>query len=54
MLAWLYPLVTGVVLVATANHYLLDLAGGALVLAVPIGIVAQRASPGAALAGDRK
>ena len=42
MLAWLYPLVTGVVLVATANHYLLDLAGGALVLAVSIGIVTWR------------
>lgn len=43
MLAWLYPLVTGVVLVATANHYLLDLAGGALVLALSIGIVTWRA-----------
>ncbi len=54
MLAWLYPLVTAVVLVATANHYLLDLAGGALVLAVPIGIVALRARRGAALARDRQ
>ena len=53
MLAWLYPLITGVVLVATANHYLLDLAGGALVLALPIGIVARRARLGPALARDR-
>ena len=45
-LAWLYPLVTGAVLVATANHYLLDLAGGALVLAAAI-VVARwvRRSP---------
>jgi PAP2 superfamily len=42
-LAWLYPLVTGAVLVATANHYLLDLAAGALVLALSILSVEWRA-----------
>ena len=35
-LAWLYPIATTVVVVATANHYLLDAAGGALVVAVPL------------------
>lgn len=40
LLAWLYPVVTGVVLVATANHYLVDLAGGAVVLAASIAMVA--------------
>lgn len=33
-LAWLYPLVTGVVLVSTANHYVVDLVAGAGVVAV--------------------
>jgi len=35
-LAWLYPLATTAVVVATANHYLLDAVGGALAVAVPL------------------
>ena len=35
-LAWLYPLCTTAVVVATANHYLLDAVAGALVVAVPL------------------
>lgn len=38
MFAWLYPLATAVVLVATANHFTLDLVGGALVLSLPVGV----------------
>lgn len=34
--AWLYPICTTMVVVATANHYLLDAVGGALVVAVPL------------------
>jgi hypothetical protein len=34
VLAWLYPVVTFVVIVVTANHYILDAVGGLLVLAV--------------------
>jgi hypothetical protein len=32
-LAWLYPLTTTVVVLATANHYLLDALAGALLVA---------------------
>jgi hypothetical protein len=35
-LAWLYPAMTTVVVVATANHYLLDAVGGALVILLPL------------------
>ncbi|MCU1594549.1 MAG: hypothetical protein JWO12_1941 [Frankiales bacterium] len=35
-LAWLYPLATTVVVVATANHYLVDAIGGAAVVLVPL------------------
>lgn len=35
-LAWLYPLATTFVVVATANHYILDAVGGTLVVAVPL------------------
>ncbi len=35
-LAWLYPLVTTLVVIATANHYLLDAVGGVVVVAVPL------------------
>lgn len=35
-LAWLYPIATTFVVVATANHYVLDAVGGALVVAVPL------------------
>ena len=34
-LAWLYPICTTVVVVATANHYVVDAIGGALVVVVP-------------------
>jgi len=33
---WLYPAMTTVVVVATANHYLLDAVGGALVILLPL------------------
>jgi len=33
-LAWLYPVVTFIVIVVTANHYILDAVGGLIVLAV--------------------
>lgn len=35
-LAWLYPLTTTLVVMATANHYLLDAVGGAIVVGVPL------------------
>jgi hypothetical protein len=35
-LAWLYPLTTTLVVMATANHYLLDAVGGTVVVAVPL------------------
>lgn len=35
-LAWAYPLLTTVVVVATANHYVVDAVGGTLVVAVPL------------------
>jgi hypothetical protein len=35
-LAWLYPLGTTFVVVATANHYLLDALGGTVVVGVPL------------------
>ncbi|MGB8652566.1 MAG: phosphatase PAP2 family protein [Mycobacteriales bacterium] len=35
-LAWLYPVTTTLVVVATANHYLLDALGGALVVVIPL------------------
>lgn len=35
-LAWLYPALTTLVVVATANHYLLDAVGGAVVVLVPL------------------
>lgn len=38
-LVWLYPAATAVVLVATANHYVWDLAAGALALAVAVAVV---------------
>lgn len=48
-LAWLYPIATTVVVVATANHYLLDAVGGALVVALPLALTgALRARPVAA------
>ena len=44
-LAWLYPVVTTLVVVATANHYLLDAVGGAVVVAVPIYLCGLRLTP---------
>lgn len=35
-LAWLYPLATTAVVVATANHYVLDAVGGALAVGIPL------------------
>jgi hypothetical protein len=35
-LAWLYPLGTTLVVVATANHYVLDAVGGAFVVGLPM------------------
>ena len=35
-LAWLYPLATTLVVIATANHYLLDAVGGVVVVAIPL------------------
>lgn len=35
-LAWLYPVATTFVVVATANHYLLDAVAGALVVGLPL------------------
>jgi hypothetical protein len=34
--AWLYPIATTAVVVATANHYLLDAIGGAVVVGLPL------------------
>jgi hypothetical protein len=41
-LAWLYPTWTTFVIVATANHYFLDAAAGAVFAVVPLAIVARR------------
>ena len=50
-LAWLYPAATTVVVLATANHFVLDAAGGLAVTA--LGLLAARAAtrPGAAEPG---
>ena len=37
-LAWFYPIATTAVVVATANHYLLDAVGGAVVVALPLAL----------------
>lgn len=44
-LAWLYPLGTTLVVVATANHYVLDAVGGALVVLVPMALCGLRVLP---------
>jgi hypothetical protein len=41
-LVWLYPVATAVVLVATANHFTVDLVGGAVVLSLTVGIAGWR------------
>jgi hypothetical protein len=43
-LAWLYPVLTTFVVLGTGNHYLLDAAGGLLVLGVGIGLTSPAAS----------
>ncbi len=43
-LAWLYPLTTTLVVVATANHYLLDAVGGVAVVLVPLWLCGLRVS----------
>ncbi|MCW2544435.1 MAG: integral rane protein [Frankiales bacterium] len=37
-LAWLYPIGTALVVVATANHYILDAAAGALIVLAPMAL----------------
>lgn len=49
-LAWLYPFCTTVVVVATANHYLLDAVGGGLVIAVPLVLCGLRVTTSRAAA----
>jgi hypothetical protein len=44
-LAWLYPLGTTLVVVATANHYVLDAVGGALIVLVPMLLCGLRFGP---------
>jgi hypothetical protein len=41
-LAWLYPLWTTFVIVATANHFFLDAAAGAALAVVPLWLVTSR------------
>jgi hypothetical protein len=41
-LAWLYPMWTTFVIVATANHYFLDAAAGAVFALVPLVIISRR------------
>jgi hypothetical protein len=43
-LAWLYPLTTTWVVVATANHYLLDAVAGTVVVLVPLWLCGLRAA----------
>lgn len=51
-LAWLYPLCTTAVVVATANHYLLDAVVGALVVALPLYLCGLRPSLSLARTAD--
>ena len=54
VVALTYPLVTAVVVVATANHYLLDVIGGLAVLGLASMLVSSwTRQPGAACADDR-
>jgi hypothetical protein len=43
-LAWLYPVMTTLVVLGTGNHYLLDAAGGLLVLGIGIALTSPAAS----------
>ena len=47
-LAWLYPVGTTLVVVATANHYVLDAIGGALIVTVPMLLCGARYEPAGA------
>jgi len=42
---WLYPVLTVFVVMGTGNHYILDAAGGLLVLAIGIALTSPAASP---------
>jgi hypothetical protein len=44
-LFWLYPVATTLVVLGTGNHYLLDAAGGLLVLGIGIALTSPAASP---------
>ncbi len=44
-LAWLYPVATTLVVLGTGNHYLLDAAGGVVVLLIGIALTSPSASP---------
>jgi hypothetical protein len=41
-LAWLYPIATTLVVVATANHYVLDALAGAVVVGIPLWLCGMR------------
>lgn len=43
-LAWLYPIGTTLVVVATANHYILDAVAGALIVVIPMTLCVRRES----------
>jgi hypothetical protein len=51
-LAWLYPLGTTIVVVATANHYVLDAVGGALIVLVPMALCGLRVRSSQGFGGD--
>lgn len=41
-LAWIYPFLTALVILATANHFILDLVGGGVILAIAVAVVERR------------
>jgi PAP2 superfamily protein len=45
LLAWGFPLVMTAVVLTTGNHYVLDVAGSAVLLAVAVGVAALSANP---------
>jgi len=45
---WLYPVATTIVVIATANHYVIDVLGGIAVLAATVAVVAHGRGPAAA------
>jgi hypothetical protein len=46
LLAWIFPLLMVVVVIATANHYVLDIVGSVALLAAAIGLTALWPRPG--------